>query len=512
MNPRVSEFFKKLDIFAATFDDVDLTKSGVSVKTGYTEVTADNVSLKTWISKNVASNIPFMSAPMDTVTEYELAIALAEEGGFPVIHRNLSIEDQAWHVARTKHSIYGGFIPKPVCVQERDTIGDVLKRKEEKGFKFYTFPVVQSAGQCVGLLTKKHFKYCKDLTKKVCEVMTKIEDSIFSRILLSFEEAYAIMEKHQVGVLPHIDGKNEIAGLWVYDDIDRVKSGSSISNVDSYGRLRVGAAIGTTDDEFERAAELIRKHVDLLVLDLAHGDSKFTYEMLRKIKSRFSVDVMIGNVSEPESAQRLCEAGADGLRVGQGGSMICTTRVVAGVGCPQLRAIYNCAAVAEKYEVPVCADGGVRYSGDVVKAIAAGAFSVMVGGLFAGTDEAPGEEIIYQGRRYKEYRGMGSVSAILESKGSRGRYLQEGIIDAKKIIPEGVEARVPCKGPLRDIVFQLIGGVRSGMANYIGAASIRELQEKADFYLVPEAGIKEAHPHDVVITRDAPNYPMEEDA
>jgi IMP dehydrogenase len=490
-------FFTKMEALglALTFDDVLL-------RTGHAEVMPDQVSLNSWFSRSIPLHVPLVSAAMDTVTEHDLAIAIAKQGGLGIIHRQLSPEDQAAEVARVKYHL-NGMIIKPICVRPEDTIQSLLARREEKQWTFHSFPVTDENNRLVGILTGNDFDLCDDPSLPVKDVMTP---SVFDAPQgTTLEQAYRLMKQHQCKVLPVVDRERRVVGLYTLSDVKRILSGlNKINNVDERGQLRVGAAVGVGDESLQRVELLHRENVDVIVLDSAHGDSKPVLTALRTIKAAFpTLDVVAGNISEPESALRLIEAGADGIKIGQGPGSICTTRKVAGIGCPQVTAVYACARVAAEHRIPICADGGIRYSGDILIALATGAASVMVGSLFAGTKEAPGPVTFLQGRQWKIYRGMGSLGALQASAASRERYRQSG----KHFVPEGIEGLVPYKGELAEILPQYIGGLRNGMG-YVGAASIGELHSKADFLRITPAGDKESHPHDVMIAKEAPNYPL----
>ncbi|MBI2044916.1 IMP dehydrogenase [Candidatus Pacearchaeota archaeon] len=482
---------------ALTFDDVRL-------RTGYSEVLPDNVDIGSRFSRNVSLKAPIVSAAMDTVTEYKMAIQIAKLGGIGVIHRNLSVEEQAFNVSKVKHHL-NGLIEKPVCVFENDSIKSIFDRIEEKKFTFRSFPVLNNELKIVGLITRNDFDFCDSLDCSAKDIMSI--DLLTAPQETTVEEAFVIMKKEKKKVLPLIDGNGFLAGMYSFSDVKRVKTGALSSyNLDSKGRLRVAAAVGVGEEALRRVRALVEKDVDVIVIDTAHGDTKLVIDTLKKIKSEFAVDVVVGNVSVGESARRLAEAGADGIKVGQGGGSICTTRIIAGIGRPQVSAIYDCAKAVESFGIPICADGGLRHSGDIPIAIAAGAHSVMMGSMLAGTEEAPGEVVFYQGRKWKVYRGMGSLEAMKSNESSRERYLQgEG---KKQIIPEGVEGLVPCKGNVEETIFQYLGGLRRGMG-YAGANTIEELREKGEFDQISLAGIQESHTHDVLITKDSPNYTKE---
>lgn len=479
---------------ALTFDDVRL-------KTSYSEVLPDNVDVKSMFSRNVPLKIPIVSAAMDTVTEHKMAIELAKLGGIGVIHRNFSIEEQASNVSKVKNHL-NGLIEKPICIYENDSIQSILDKIEDKKFTFRSFPVLNNEGKIVGLITGNDLDFYEDPNSLVKEVMSV--DLLTASENTTIDEAFAIMKKSKKKILPLVNNYRVLAGMYVFSDVKRIRTGAISSyNVDKKGRLRVAAAIGVGEDALKRAKALVEKEVDVIVIDTAHADTKSVIDTLKKIKSELQIDVVVGNVSVGESARRLAEAGADGIKVGQGPGSICTTRIIAGIGRPQVSAVYDCAKAVEGFGIPICADGGLRHSGDIPIAIAAGAHCVMIGSMLAGTEEAPGEAIFYQGRRWKSYRGMGSMEAMKSSKSSRERYLQsEG---KKQVIPEGVEGLVPYKGVVEEIVFQYVGGLRRGMG-YIGVRTIKELREKGDFDRISGAGIQESHPHDVLITKDSPNY------
>lgn len=489
-------FFRRMERIglAVTYDDVRL-------KTGFSERMPDDVGLDSFFSRRVPLRVPVVSAAMDTVTEDELAIELAKCGGLGVIHRNLSPKEQAAQVTRVKYHL-NGIVIKPICVHERQSIASILKTREEKRYPFHSFLVVDSAGKLVGVLTGNDFDLCSDTSLLASTVMTR--QVIDAPEGTTPEEAHTLMQQHRVKLVPIVNGQHEVVALYTLSDVKRIQS-LTTNNVDERGQLRVGAAIGVGKDALERAELLCAARVDVLVIDTAHADSAPVYDTLKRLKVEFpQTDVVVGNISQPESARRLLDAGADGIKVGQGGGSICTTRVVAGIGCPQVTAIYKCAVVADEFGVPVCADGGLRYSGDIPVAIGAGAHSVMLGGMLAGTKEAPGEEIVYEGRKWKKYRGMGSLGAMRESQAARERY-QQGSTGKSQLVPEGIEGLVPWQGELKQLLHQYVGGLRSGMG-YVGAADIAELRAKADFDRGTSAAQAESHPHDVVITQEAPNY------
>jgi len=479
---------------ALTFDDVLLVPN-------YSEVLPTQVDVRTKLTKKITLNIPIMSAAMDTVTEAELAIAIAREGGIGIIHKNMSIEEQAEEVDRVKRS-ESGMIVKPVTVRPDQTISEAesLMRK----YKISGLPVVDEKGKLLGIITNRDIRFVKDFNKKIREVMTK-ENLITVPVGTTLEEAKEILHKYKIEKLPVVDENGYLKGLITIKDIEKREKYPNACK-DDLGRLRVGAAIGVGPEAIRRAEALIEAGADVIVVDTAHGHSKGVLETVEKLKGLFpDVDVIAGNVATPEATEALIKAGADAVKVGIGPGSICTTRIVAGVGVPQLTAVAQCAEVADKYDISIIADGGIKFSGDIAKAIGAGARVVMIGSLFAGTKEAPGEVILYQGRSYKVYRGMGSLGAM--KKGSKDRYFQSEV-EEKKLVPEGIEGMVPYRGPLADTIHQLVGGLRAGMG-YCGAANIEEMRKKARFVKITSAGLKESHVHDVIITKEAPNYWIE---
>jgi IMP dehydrogenase len=473
---------------AYTFDDVLLVPQK-------SDVLPRDVETTTYLTKTIKLNIPFMSAGMDTVTESKMAIAIAREGGIGIIHKNMSIEEQAEEVDRVKRC-ENGVITNPFHLTAEHTLrdADALMAK----FRISGVPIVEGT-KLVGIITNRDIKFEKDFSIKIDDVMTK-ENIISAPVGTTLEEAQLILKKHKIEKLPLVDEENNLKGLITIKDIEKaVKFPNSAK--DSKGRLLVGAAVGITGDMLDRVKALYEAGVDAITLDTAHGHSKGVIEAVRTIKKEYKdIQVIAGNVATAEATRELIEAGADCIKVGIGPGSICTTRVVAGIGVPQLTAVMDCYEEAKKYGVPVIADGGIKYSGDIVKALAAGAGIVMMGSMFAGCEESPGEEEIFQGRKFKVYRGMGSIAAM--QKGSRDRYFQE---EGKKLVPEGVEGRVPYKGTIADTLYQLVGGLRSGMG-YCGAKTLPQLVEKAVFVEQTSAGLKESHPHDINITKEAPNY------
>ncbi len=478
-----------------TFDDLLLIPQ-------YSEVLPHEVDVSTWLTKKIRLNIPIVSAAMDTVTEARLAIALAREGGIGIIHRNLSIEEQAQEVEKVKKS-ESGMILQPVTVRPDNTVKEALEIMER--YKISGVPVVSDGNKLVGILTNRDLRFIKptDYHKPVSLFMTS-QNLIVAQERVTLEEAEEILQRHKVEKLPIVDKEGRLVGLITIKDITKRKKYPNACK-DELGRLRVGAAVGTGPDTKDRVDALVSVGVDVIAIDTAHGHSKRVLETVEFIKSTYpNLEVIAGNVATAEGALDLIKAGADAVKVGVGPGSICTTRIVAGVGVPQLTAIRWAYEVAKEYGVPIIADGGIKYSGDIVKALAIGASSVMLGNLLAGTEEAPGETVYYQGRAYKVYRGMGSLGAMM-SRRSADRYGQEKM---EKFVPEGIEGRVPYRGRLSDVIYQLVGGLRSGMG-YVGAKNLEELRQKAKFVRITWAGYKESHVHDVQITKEAPNYWVE---
>ena len=481
----------KIVMDGLTYDDVLLLPA-------YSEVLPREVELSTRFSRNIELKVPFVTAAMDTVTEAPMAIAVAREGGIGVIHKNMSIEEQARQVAIVKRA-ENGMIYDPVTIKRGSTVGDALNIMAE--YHIGGIPVVDDKNCLVGIVTNRDLRFQRDMSKKIDEVMTS-EHLIVTYQQTDLDSASEILMKHKIEKLPVVDDENHLIGLITYKDITKAKD-KPMACKDSKGRLRVAAGVGVTADTFQRMEALVKAGVDAIVIDTAHGHSKGVIDKVREAKKAFpDVDIVVGNIATGEAAKMLVEAGADAVKVGIGPGSICTTRVVAGVGVPQLSAVYDVAKALEGTGVPVIADGGLRYSGDVVKAIAAGGYSVMIGSLVAGTEEAPGETILYNGRKFKAYRGMGSLEAM--EKGSADRYFQGGVAETKKLVPEGIDGRVPYKGTVQEVIYQLIGGLRSGMG-YCGAASIEKLHD-AKFVRITNAGVLESHPHEVIITSEAPNY------
>jgi IMP dehydrogenase len=497
--------FGKLLLEKAAEEGLALTFNDVRLRTGYSEIMPDLVKVDSRFSKNVGLKIPIVSAAMDTVTESKMAINLAKLGGIGVIHKNMTIEEQANQVLKVKYHL-NGLIDNPVCVNEDDSIQSIKDMRKAKGYSFSSFPVLDKGKNLVGIITGNDFDFCSDFNLKAKEVMTSVKNMLTLSPGTDVKKAYETMQEKKKKAVPLVDGDGKLVGLYIFSDVKRIMTGSSEQyNTDSHGRLRVAAAIGAGGEAILRASALVKANVDVLVIDTAHGDSRPVYETLKEIKKKFpNTDVVVGNVSIGASAERLIKAGADGIKVGQGPGSICTTRIIAGIGRPQVSAVYDCAKVAEEYNIPICADGGLSTSGDITIAIAAGAHCVMLGSMLAGTDEAPGEKIFIQGQPWKSYRGMGSLGAMEIHKGSRERYGQSDTGKAQ-IVPEGVEGVVPYKGKLRDVIYQYVGGLRRGMG-YVGAGTIQELREKGEFDRLTNAGLAESHPHDIKITKDSPNY------
>ena len=476
-----------------TFDDVLLVPA-------HSEVLPADVNTATRLTPGIDLAIPILSAAMDTVTEARLAIALAREGGLGVIHRNLAIADQVAEVDKVKRS-ESGMIVEPVTLPPEALVSEALAMMER--YHISGVPITENGGRLVGILTNRDLRFILDIDQPVSAVMTR-DGLITAPTGTTLDEASAILHRHKVEKLPVVDDQGYLTGLITVKDIQK-KIQFPRATKDRQGRLRTGAAVGVGADAEERAAALVAANVDVLVVDTAHGHSAAVIAMVTKLKRRHAVPVIAGNVATSAGTDALIAAGADAVKCGVGPGSICTTRVVAGTGMPQITAIMECARAASRHDIPLIADGGVQYSGEVAKAIAAGADVVMLGSLFAGVDESPGEVVLFQGERYKEYRGMGSIGAMKARSYSKDRYFQEGIGNIQKLVPEGIEGRVAYKGPLANIVYQLVGGVRSAMG-YVGAADIAALKNETQFVQITTAGLRESHPHDVSITREAPNY------
>jgi len=484
------EFREKFGPEGLAFDDVLLIPAA-------SEVLPREVDVSTFLTRNIRLNIPLLSAAMDTVTEARMAIAMAREGGMGIIHKNMSIERQAAEVDKVKRSEHG-VITDPFYLRPHNTVREAMEMMAR--YHISGVPIVEDGMKLVGIITNRDVRFEENLDQPIANVMTK-ENLVTAPVGTSLEEARHILARHKVEKLPLVDADFRLRGLITIKDIEKARKYPNAAK-DARGRLLVGAAVGVSPDTLARVEALLAAGVDLIVVDSAHGHSRGVLDTVRRIKANFRCEVMAGNVATGAGARALIEAGADAVKVGVGPGSICTTRVVAGIGVPQLTAIWEAAREARQAGIPVVADGGVRWSGDITKALAAGANAVMIGSLFAGTEESPGEMEIYQGRSFKVYRGMGSLGAMRD--GSADRYFQE---EMPKLVPEGIEGRVPYRGPLAETVYQLVGGLRAGMG-YCGARNIRELQEKGRFIRVTAAGIRESHPHDVQITREAPNYTL----
>lgn len=481
----------KIVMDGLTYDDVLLIPS-------FSEVLPRDVRLSTKFSRNIELKIPFVTAAMDTVTEAKMAIAIAREGGIGVIHKNMSIEEQARQVAIVKRA-ENGMIYDPVTIKRGSTVRDALALMAE--YKIGGIPVVDDGGYLVGIVTNRDLRFEKELSKRIDDVMTK-ENLVTTTQSTDLEAAAQILQAHKIEKLPVLGKDGRLVGLITYKDITKAKD-KPMACKDSKGRLRVAAGVGVTADTIERMQALVDAGADAIVIDTAHGHSIYVIEKLKEAKKRFpNIDIVVGNIATGAAAKALADAGADAVKVGIGPGSICTTRVVAGVGVPQLTAVYDVAKALEGTGIPLIADGGLRYSGDVVKALAAGGYSVMIGSLVAGTEESPGDTIIFNGRKFKSYRGMGSLEAM--ENGSKDRYFQGNETNVKKLVPEGIAARVPYKGTLYEVIFQLAGGLRAGMG-YCGAADIEALHN-AKFTRITNAGVQESHPHDVTITSESPNY------
>ncbi len=476
---------------ALTYDDVLLLP-------GYSEVLPRNTNTATKLTKNITLNIPLVSAAMDTVTEFDLAIAMALEGGLGFIHKNMTKEAQAEQVRKVKRS-QSGMILDPITLHINSKVGDAVQIMREHAIG--GIPVVDGDNKLIGIITNRDLRFQKDMNVDIDKIMTK-EGLITAEVGIDLSKAEDILQEYKIEKLPIVDKSGKLSGLITYKDILKKKDRPNACK-DEFGRLRVGAAVGVTPDIFDRIELLMKAGVDVVSVDTAHGHSKGVIEMTKKVKAKYpDLELIVGNVATAEGAKALAEAGADAVKVGVGPGSICTTRIIAGVGMPQLSAVYEAAKALKPFNVPVVADGGIRFSGDVVKAIAGGGHTVMIGSLLAGTEEAPGEVILYEGRKFKSYRGMGSLEAMED--GSKDRYFQDAEDDIKKLVPEGIVGRVPYKGLVSEVLYQLIGGLKAGMG-YCGAATIPDLQD-AKFVKITGAGVKESHPHDITIMREAPNY------
>ncbi len=481
---------KKIIGEGVTYDDVLLVPAK-------SQVLPREANVRTRLSRHIELNIPILSAAMDTVTESEMAIAMAREGGIGIIHKNLSIEQQAHEVDRVKRS-ESGMIRDPITLSPESKVSQALELMRK--YSISGIPIVQHEN-LIGILTNRDLRFEPNLDLVVSKVMTN-GSLITAPVGTTLEEAEVILQKHRIEKLPVVDKNGKLKGLITFKDIQKKKRHPNACK-DKLGRLRVGAAVGVTSDTLERVAALVEVGVDVIVVDTAHGHSQGVLDMMRKIRSKYDAELIVGNVGTGEAAKDLIKLGADAIKVGIGPGSICTTRVIAGVGVPQVTAIMECAKIAQKSKIPVIADGGIKQTGDIAKALAAGADSVMIGGLFAGVEESPGEKVLYEGRSYKVYRGMGSLEAM--KHGSRDRYFQDAEDDLPKLVPEGIEGRVPYKGNLSDTVHQMVGGLRAAMG-YCGCRTVAELKTKAQFVRMTEAGLRESHPHDIMINKEAPNY------
>ncbi|MDA8814716.1 IMP dehydrogenase [Luminiphilus sp.] len=481
---------------ALTFDDVLLLP-------GYSEVTAKDVSLVTRLTKNINLNVPLVSAAMDTVTESRLAIALAQEGGIGIVHKNLTIQEQAEQVRRVK-KFESGVVKDPITIDHTATIAELIELTRANGIS--GVPVMKN-GDLAGIVTRRDLRFETDTSQSISAIMTPRNQLVTVKEGASSDEVQHLLHKHRIEKILVVDDAGVLKGLITVKDFDKAESFPHACK-DRFGQLRVGASVGTSADTDERVDALVASGVDVLVVDTAHGHSLNVLNRVRWIKENFpSVDVIGGNIATADAARALVDAGADGVKVGIGPGSICTTRIVTGMGVPQISAVSNVAEALAEADVPLIADGGIRFSGDISKSLVAGAYSVMLGGMFAGTEEAPGEVELYQGRTYKSYRGMGSIGAMAQKQGSSDRYFQDSSVGSEKLVPEGIEGRVPYKGPVSAIIHQLMGGVRSSMG-YAGCASVNEMRTKPEFIRVTSAGMSESHVHDVSITKEAPNYPV----
>lgn len=478
---------------ALTFDDVLL-------QPGYSQVHPKNVITKTKLTQKITLNIPLLSAAMDTVTEFKTAIVMAQHGGIGVIHKNMSITEHAAQVQKVKRSEMG-MVVDPICLTPDTTVETALEIKKQHHIS--GFPVT-AKGKLIGIVTNRDLRFLKNKKLKIKDVMTK-KNLVTAKENVTREQAKILLQKYRIEKLLVVDKNKNLKGLITVRDLEKSEMFPQAVK-DKMGRLLVAAATSVGPDGMQRATALYEAGVDALVIDTAHGHSEMVLSTVRQIRKKFkSLQIIAGNIATAQATRDLIKAGVNAVKVGIGPGSICTTRIVTGVGVPQLHAIQECARIANKAQIPVISDGGIKYSGDMVKALAAGAQSVMIGSLFAGTDEAPGETILFQGRSYKLYRGMGSIGAMRD--GSKDRYFQEGVSESKKLVPEGIEGRVPYKGPLSDSLYQMTGGLRSGMG-YVGAKNIQELSKKANFVQISQAGVKESHVHDVYVTKEAPNYRM----
>lgn len=487
----MSTHFEKFDEKGLTYDDVLLIPA-------YSEVLPKDVDTSTFLSKNIKLNIPIISAAMDSVTESFMAIAMAQEGGIGFLHKNMSIEEQANNVRKVKRA-ENGMILDPVTLKEGAIVADALNMMKE--YKIGGIPVVDGNNKLIGIVTNRDLRFEKEMNRSIMDVMTK-ENLVTVTEFTDFAKAAEILQEYRIEKLPVVDKEYKLIGLITYKDILKIKERPNACK-DSRGRLRAAAAIGVSKDSFERTEALVKAGVDVISIDTAHGHSKGVLELAKAIRKQYSnIDLIVGNIATAEAAKDLVKIGVDAVKVGIGPGSICTTRIITGVGVPQLSAIYNVAQALQGSNVPIIADGGIRYSGDIAKAIAAGASTVMLGSMLAGVDESPGSTIIYEGRKFKTYRGMGSIEAM--QQGSKDRYFQDNEDDMKKLVPEGIVGRVPYKGTLSEVIYQMVGGLRASMG-YCGSATIADLHN-AKFTKITHAGIMESHPHNITITQEAPNY------
>ena len=481
------------------FTGIGLTYDDVLLVPSYSDCLPNQVLINSMFSRNINLNIPIVSAAMDTVTESKMAIAMAQEGGLGVLHKSMTIKQQAEKVKKVKRS-ESGMILDPITLKENSTVAEAKNCMRE--YSIGGIPVVDNKNRLIGIVTNRDLRFENDNSKKLSQVMT-VSNLITAKVGVTMEDAEKILQKHKIEKLPVVNDKYELSGLITFRDIQKL-SLKPKSNKDAYGRLKVAAAIGVSSDSLKRCKALYDAGVDAIVIDTAHGHSKGVIEILKSVKKQFSsIDVIVGNIATAEAAKFLVNAGADGVKVGIGPGSICTTRVIAGVGFPQLSAIYEVSNAIKGSGVSIIADGGIKYTGDITKAIAAGADCVMLGSLLAGTKESPGETIIYEGRKFKTYRGMGSIEAM--QKGSKDRYFQDSVDESNKLVPEGVVGRVPYKGDLVESIHQFVGGIRSGMG-YCGCKTIEDLKENGKFVQITGAGLQESHPHNVMITKESPNY------
>ena len=481
------------------FTGIGLTYDDVLLVPSYSEQLPNQVDIKSKFSKTINLNIPIVSAAMDTVTESKMAIAMAQEGGLGVLHKSMTIKNQADKVKKVKRS-ESGMILDPVTLKKNSLVSEAKNCMRE--YSIGGIPIVNNKNVLIGIVTNRDLRFENDNSKKLSEVMTK-SNLVTANVGVTMQEAESILQKHKIEKLPVVNSKNELSGLITFRDIQKL-SLKPKSNKDNFGRLKVAAAIGVSDDSIDRCNALVDAGVDAIVIDTAHGHSKGVVNVLKQIKKQYSkIDVIVGNIATAAAAKFLVKAGADGIKVGIGPGSICTTRVIAGVGYPQLSAIYEVSNAIKGSGVSVIADGGIKYTGDITKAIAAGADCVMLGSLLAGTKESPGETVIYEGRKFKTYRGMGSIEAM--QKGSKDRYFQSSVNESNKLVPEGVVGRVPYKGDLVESIHQFVGGIRSGMG-YCGCKTINDLKENGKFVQITGAGLQESHPHNVMITKESPNY------